>query len=224
MRRFRRWRLSFPLPGRLPRWGLLLLLVGYLLLRLLDRMLWGPLTVIAEHEARNRGIHSVNQVVFKGVGLDLKQSDLVTYTKDNDGRIAAYQVNTQVVNRVAHDAARAVQQEYLRLSDDTFHVPLGQLTGSQVLSTHGPRIPVQFIPMGSVTTEIRQEFKTEGINQTRHRIWLHTAATVRVIMPLISKEVLITSDLPITETVIVGPVPNSLYGGNLGGVSLPASQ
>jgi sporulation protein YunB len=218
MRRFRRFSVAAWV-----RWTLLLSAAAYLLLRMADFMLLGPLAAVAETEARMRGAEAINRVLVAAVAKDLDQADIVTYQKDKDGRISAYQINTRGVNQVAAGAAAAVQDEFRRLSETSFGVPLGALSGSRLLGAAGPRIPVHMLPIGSVTVNIRQEFKGEGINQTRHRIWLNATARIRVAMPVLSKEVEVSADVPITETIIVGPVPSGFYGGgNVGGVTMPA--
>jgi sporulation protein YunB len=116
-----------------------------------------------------------------------------------------------------------VQEEFKSLSDHAFGVPAGALSGSQVLSSSGPVIPVRLIPAGAVAINLRQQFHGEGINQTRHRIWLAATAQVRMVLPILSKEIEVSVEVPITETVIVGPVPNSFYSGQVGGVTLPAA-
>lgn len=218
MRRFRRFRVF---ASGWIRWTVLLGACAYLLVRLADLMLLAPLTMVAETEALQRGIDAVNRIMLGSVGA-LDHTELISYEKDQQGRIAAYHVDTQAVNRIAAEAATAVRGEFRKFTTETFAIPMGALSGSQLLATRGPRIPVLLVPIGSVTINVRQEFKAEGINQTRHRLWLHADARVRVILPLVSKEMEVTSDLPITETVIVGPVPASFYTGNLGGVTLPA--
>ncbi len=220
MRRFRRFRL--PAIGWI-RWPILLMAVGFLLLHLTELIILQPLVIVAEHEARLRAIDAVNRIVLNSLGQTVNHNDLVTYEKDSQGRIAAYHVNTQFVNQIAGEAATAVRNDFRVLSADDFGVPLGAITGSRILGTLGPRIPISLVPIGTVTIDLKQEFKAEGINQTRHRLWLHATARVRVILPMVSREVEVTSDLPITETVIVGPVPNNFYGGQLGGVTIPAN-
>ncbi|MFZ5815379.1 MAG: sporulation protein YunB [Bacillota bacterium] len=219
MRRFRRFRPV--LWTRWLRWPVLAGAVLYLLLRLADLLLLGPLGAVAEVEARRIGIEAVNRVVTEQVGRNLRHENLVHYEKDQTGRIAAYRVNTPVVNQVAAQAARAVQEELRRLAQAPFGVPVGALTGSTLLGTSGPRLPVKLLPIGTVAIDVKQEFKGEGINQTRHRVWLQATALMQVVLPLTTREVQVTQELPLSETVIVGPVPDSFYGGPLGGVSLP---
>lgn len=225
MRRFRRFRLR---PGRLEfslsgwfRWTVALIVGAYALFRLAELVLLEPLAAVAETEARLRGIDAVNRVIVGSVSRSLQHQDLVTYVKDQQGRIAAYTINTRLINAVAAEAAVAVQQEFRKLSQDEFGVPLGALSGTRLFATQGPAIPVRLMPIGTVAMDIQHEFKGEGINQTRHRIWLQSTARVRVILPIATREVEVTAHLPLSETVIVGPVPSSFFGGKVDGVSVP---
>lgn len=233
MRRFRRFRLRLRLPvgrpARLPvigwlRWYLVIAACLYLLLRLVEHALLGPLGAVAETEARERGIAAVHQILVASVGKELRPVDLILYEKDQEGRIAAYRVNTREVNQVAARAAAAVKDEFSHFSEASFGIPLGALTGSHLLGTLGPRVPVRMLPIGTVAVEVKQEFQGEGINQTRHRIWLQATANVRVLLPILSREVTVTAEVPIADTVIVGPVPSGFYGSNLGGVTVPAQS
>jgi sporulation protein YunB len=216
MRRFRRYQLP-----ALWRWMVLMLACGYLAVRLIDLILLGPLAALAENEARLRGIDAVNRIILGSVEQSLKHEDLITYEKDQQGRIAAYRVNTQIVSQVAADAAGAVRREFGQLAAAPFRVPIGALTGSHILASRGPRVPVRLMPIGSVAIDIHQEFSSEGINQTRHRVWLSADAQVQVILPMVSKAVQVAVAVPITETVIVGPVPEGFFGGNASGFTLP---
>ncbi len=220
MRRFRRFR--FSVAGWV-RWAVLLGACAYLFVRLVDALVLGPLAAAAEMEARQRGIEAVNRVLFGSVSASLRHEDLIQYVKDEQGRIAAYNVNTREVTRVAHQAARAIQDEFLREGTRTFQLPLGALLGSDLFSASGPRVPVRMIPIGAVRIDVLDRFQSEGINQTRHAIWFRAVADVQVVLPFISRPVKVTVDLPVTETVIVGPVPDGFFGGNMGGVTVPVN-
>lgn len=236
MRGYRRFRLRLPSlskrPGiprlRLSRlwvWLILLVAASYLAVRITDLLVMEPLMAVAEVEARARGIDAVNRVVLGSLGRNLGHEDIVTYEKDKDGRIAAYHINTQLVNAVASEAASAVTQEFKELQEDSFGVPMGALSGARVLSSSGPAIPVRLIPIGTVGIDLKQEFTAEGINQTRHRIWIHATARMQVVLPVATREVEVSADLPLSETVIVGPVPSSFYGdAKLDGLTIPTTR
>ena len=197
----------------------------YLLVRIGHLLLMQPLKAVAEVEAAAPGGRG-GQPGGRGPG----QPDaggcgqVVEYVRDESGRIAAYHVNTPLVNRVASEAAVAVQEELPRLAETPVRLPLDAFTGSAAALQPGPRLSVLPVPVGSVTITVKQEFRGQGINQTRHRVWLEAAATMRIILPLTTQEVPLVQELPLADTVIVGPVPSALYGGSLGGVTLPAGR
>ena len=236
MRGYRRVRLRLPsLPlrsggarprlrlGRLWVWLILVTAASYLAVRVTDLLVMEPLMAVAEVEARARGIDAVNRIVLGSLGRNLGHEDIVTYEKDKDGRIAAYHINTQLVNAVASEAAAAVTKEFKELSEDSFGVPMGALSGAKVLSSSGPAIPVRLMPIGTVGIDLKQEFTAEGINQTRHRIWIHATARMQVVLPVSTRVVEVSADLPLSETVIVGPVPSSFYG-KTDGLTIPTTR
>lgn len=215
-----RWRVWIPSPFR---WALLLLTVLYLGARLADAILAGPLDVAAENQARLIAIEAVNRVVMAKVAAS-HVDGLVSYRLDTEGKVTALQVDTLAVNRIAYEAAEAVREELSRLAETRLSIPSGTLTGMRLLSHLGPGISVELQPVGNVLVNIRQQFDAAGINQTRHLVYLETVARIRLLIPLLSHEVEVTSELPLTETVLVGPVPNALYQGALGGVTLPEKR
>ena len=51
------------------------------------------------------------------------------------------------------------------------------------------------------------EFESTGINQTRHRIYIIVTTDIKLIVPLVSEEIRVTTNIPIAETIIIGDVP-----------------
>ena len=88
-----------------------------------------------------------------------------------------------------------------------FSVPLGTLTGSNLLRDKGPGIPIDISFSGSVVTDLKSEFTSAGINQTKHQI-LMTVKGYQVLMaPGINTTVEVETTVAVAETVIVGQVP-----------------
>ena len=73
----------------------------------------------------------------------------------------------------------------------------------------GPKITVKMQQIGNITTSYESEFESAGINQTRHKIYLNMTATMRVIVPFNSKEVEVTCQIPVSDTIIVGKIPET---------------
>lgn len=218
-RRRRRWRLAGRGPGLLVVAGLF-----WLLVRLAGRALDPLVGAVAEMETRAAALEVMNRVVVEEVVAGTTYTDLVRYETDGAGNVTVLQVNTPEVNRLAARAVTAVEAELQRLRERPFYVPLGELLGSPFLAHTGPRVPVHFLPIGAVTASVRQNFEAAGFNQTRHQVLLELEATVRVVVPLVSREVRVTSNLPLAETIIAGKVPSQLWLGGESGQApvLPA--
>lgn len=82
----------------------------------------------------------------------------------------------------------------------------------------GPQIPLKFLSTGTVETKVRSEFKSAGINQTIHTIYLDVSCNVALLTPYNVVEENITNEVVLVENVIVGLVPSTYY--NLEGMDV----
>ena len=80
----------------------------------------------------------------------------------------------------------------------------------------GPGINISVIPSKTVDTELKTEFKSQGINQTVYRIYLQVVCHVNVASSYKTIETEVVNQVLLVETVIVGGVPETYY--NLEGV------
>ena len=95
------------------------------------------------------------------------------------------------------------------IDNDPMGVPLGALTGIDLLSALGPRLPVQVISVSTAEGQYRNDFTSAGINQTLHRIMLDVTLNARLLLPGGVVEVLVSTPVCISETVIIGQVPQT---------------
>lgn len=68
--------------------------------------------------------------------------------------------------------------------------------------------------IGNVETELKSEFKTAGINQTLHQIYLDITCNVSILTPFNSTTEEIKNQILIAESIIVGEIPSSYYNFN----------
>lgn len=201
---------------------ILLLLVPILAGSLLgvERALFPTILAIAEAKAVQMAVNTVQNAV----GQYMKQNhvsyeDVVSVHKDREGRAVLLEVNTAQVSEVAADLALAAEKSLASLDDKEFGLPLGQVLGSQLLASYGPRIKVRLIPVGAVKVNLQDKFEEAGINQTRHRISLSLDARVRIVIPLQKTEVKVVTQVPLVDSIIVGNIPAtyvSIPGGLFG--------
>lgn len=211
MRKFRRRR---RLPAAL-LYGLLAAAAVLLAARLTDRILGPLLGAVAEMEARRAALDVINNVMAEHVVSQVQYRDLVSYRTDGQGNVTVLQTNTPEINRLVSRAVTAVQQELEKLRDRRFFLPLGEFLPTPLLAHWGPRVPVTFVPVGAVTAYFKHRFEEAGINQTRHLIVAELQAHLRVVIPLITREVTVTTELPLAETIIAGRVPQQYWRGSV---------
>ncbi len=175
-----------------------------------ERKFFPTILAFAEAKAIQTAVKTVNDAVRANLlGQRLSYEDLVTVHKDEKGRVVLMQADTVKVNQMAANVAVAVEKALADLEQQHFDVPLGQLLGSQFLANYGPRMKVEIVPVGAVRVEMRDRFESAGINQTRHRFFLHLDTTVRIVVPLHEKEAHVATDMPLVESIIVGAVPST---------------
>ena len=73
----------------------------------------------------------------------------------------------------------------------------------------GPKITVNMEQIGNINTSYDSTFESAGINQVRHKIYLNVDVKMRLVVPLASKDVELTCEIPVAETIIVGKIPDT---------------
>lgn len=87
----------------------------------------------------------------------------------------------------------------------------GSFTGFKLLAGKGPAVKIQISSIGNVETNLKSEFKAEGINQTLHRVYLEVNARVKILTPFKDIEQEIYNQILLVENIIVGHIPETYY-------------
>ncbi len=188
---------------------LLLVIAGGGLFWVLETHLKPTLLAIAETKATLIATESINSVINEKVSKSINQQNLVNVQVDGRGKVVFIQPNTMEFNKLAADTTMSVQEALKGIGDEKITIPVGQVLGSQLLASMGPKITVTVIPMGTVQVKVVDKFEQAGINQTRHMIYLMATTQVRIVVPLVSKSATVTTQVPIAEYVVVGEVPGT---------------
>ncbi|MDR1615774.1 MAG: sporulation protein YunB [Syntrophomonadaceae bacterium] len=164
---------------------------------------------LSKSQIQLEGSRRINQIVEQRVLENIKYEDLMVIHKDNQGQIVLLQPNTAAINGIISRTAGMVSEALLEIRDESIGIPLGQLTGSQLLAAAGPKINVKIIPSGQVKVNLVNQFEQAGINQTRHFLYLNLNTELGVAVPYIKDKVNVNTVIPLAETIIVGQVPES---------------
>ncbi|NLW48060.1 MAG: sporulation protein YunB [Firmicutes bacterium] len=190
---------------------------GFLLLSfasfwLIDCRIRPSLRELARVRARQIAIESIHKTIQSQIVPELEYGELVEMRLTDNGKVAYLQSKTGAINRISTKTILAVQQCLKELHSETVKIPLGQIFGLKTLASYGPLLTVKIIPVGVVEGSIKDQFDSVGINQIRHKIYIRIKTTIKMVVPLVREEIVINTDAPLTETVIMGEVPNLYLG------------
>lgn len=146
---------------------------------------------------------SVADVVMSSIVYD----DLVTIISDEFGNISMIQANSLEINNLNKDLAQTCEKKISEYGVKGVTIPIGTFTGIPLLVGRGPSISVKMTPIGSVICKFNSHFETAGINQTVHKIYVNIVASVSVVLPLSTRKINAEQQVLISESVIVGQVP-----------------
>ncbi len=124
------------------------------------------------------------------------------------GDITYCDIDTYSLNKLRTDVSNAISDKISKNYYTTVYISLGSLFNNASIQGYGPRIPVR-IYFGSVSrVDIKDEFISAGINQTKYRVSLDINVSVSVISFLYSESREIVINVPVTERILVGKVPS----------------
>lgn len=200
--------------NRVVRWIILFFVIVAGFCLFVERNLRPVVLNMAEAKSIALATRLINEAMNEATDGRVNYEDLMNVICDAQGRVSMVQANTVRMNDVSTAVVNAAEAQLDSMRTEAVGIPLGSALGSQVLAASGPVIPVQVVPIGGVQTEFHTEFETSGINQTRHKIYMTVTAWIRVVIPTQAREVEVSNNLLLAESIIVGDVPNSFVGYN----------
>lgn len=134
---------------------------------------------------------------------------LVEMQRGADGEILGLSMDTQQLNQIRGQVVQAALDTLAQVDVHTLGVPLGSLFDFDLLWAKGPVVEVHSLVAGTVTTVVRTEFQSAGINQTLHRVLLDVEVPLAVLLPGSRGYTVAQLTLCMAETVVVGKVPQT---------------
>lgn len=177
-----------------------------------DAMLRPPLQAWASTRAINVATKAISTAVRDHVLADLRADALFSAMTDADGNVVLIDYDMVLLNKVRADVAHYIQQELSSVAHDELPLPLGLLTGIDVLAARGPRLPVRIVPVGAVTAIPKSDFRAAGINFVNHRLYIHVTVTMRVVAPYLDMTIPVEQEVVLSNQIVPGRVPNVYVG------------
>ena len=149
---------------------------------------------------------------FKVMRSGYSYDNLIIIDKDSNNNINLIRANTIKLNFLTSKLSSECNKKLQEMGTNGLDVPLGWIAKNSTFYHLGPKINVGIEPIGNVEISYDSKFESAGINQTRHKIYLDVKATMRIKVPMNSEEIKVKCEIPISETIIVGKIPDTAIG------------
>ncbi|WP_026888375.1 sporulation protein YunB [Clostridium beijerinckii] len=177
-----------------------------------DQRVMPSVTEIATIMAKSQTLDIINKKSVDILSQDFKYDEMVKIQKDNQGNIILIQADTVKLNYIAAELSTECNKELSDMKNATIKVPLGWMSDKSAFYNIGPKISVEIEPIGNISTSYESKFESAGINQTRHKIYLNVTAKIRLRLPLRNQDAEVSTQVPVSDTIIVGKIPNTTLG------------
>lgn len=165
---------------------------------------------MAEDKAKSIAIQAINNSVGEVIdGTEEIYKELVDYRYDDEGNIISVNTNINLTNTVEGLILDSIAQKIDKASRCSVEIPIGTLTGSDILTGRGPPITFYINLSGNARSTIENLFESTGINQTRHQIQIRFEIDMSIVMSGKHSGVTVENTVVIGETIIVGRIPES---------------
>ncbi len=169
---------------------------------------------MSSNRARIISAEVVNESILEDManGKDV-YSDMIHIDKNESGEVLNISSDAFKINYLKSHVSVLIQKKLSELKNKDLSIPLGTLTGLEILNGKGPLIPLKICASGSVLSDFKSNFISSGVNQTLHQMYISVHTRISVIVPGCSCVTELDTTVLVAETVIVGKVPN-FFGGS----------
>ena len=148
---------------------------------------------------------SINKVIGQGVyGFDY----FVSLVKDENGDITAITSDMAHINSLSTEILNSVISS-TENGTIKVNIPVGNLSGLNLLMGKGPNVPVDIIMLTSSRVDFRNDIVSSGINQAKYQLILEVTIDIDVLVPWGTESASTVTEGIVADTVIVGKVPET---------------
>ena len=127
-----------------------------------------------------------------------RYASLVQLDYDSERHVTALRTDVVAIGRIKSRLVNGLYDRLDEFEQTLIEVPLGSVLAPRFFSGRG---------LTQMEAEFVSSFSAAGINQTRHCILIEFHAGFRILTPFGGEDREIVSTFPVTDTVIVGTVP-----------------
>ena len=175
--------------------------------------------IICSEYASSYSALSSNKAVFSVLDANLSYNDLINVEKNSAGEIVLMSANSYKINLLSREIVEQTSNYLNKELSDGVPIPLLSFLGFDVLKGYGRQVNYKSLFVSTVECEFDSQFVSAGINQTIHKIYVNVICTVNMQLLTAQNSQNIITPVLISETILIGKVPEIYLSGKLFGLS-----
>ncbi|GEM_PF-1622101 len=180
---------------------------------LFDRLCGQTIKEFAQNQAKYIAVTAINTSINEELQQNpVSYEQLFHVNADEQGKVSSITVNPGQANDISSRLTLAANKALVERFPQKVRVPVGTVLGINLLSGRGPSLTFHIVPSSYVESSFLSGLEGAGLNQTMHSVILRMSVTVECFCGSYHTRQQVTSDMILTQTVIVGDVP-SYFGG-----------
>lgn len=188
------------------------IIVSIVLMIIIDENIRPVIKNMAGYQGKLIATNAINQGVYEDLKTMGDTYDrIVIINKNKNEEITSIEIDSILINKLKASITKRILDKISKIDQASLNIPIGTFFGSQFFAGQGPRIKFRIIPNGIIQTDINSQFSEAGINQTKHQIIINIKAKVTSIIPGYSATSEVSSNFIVSETIIIGKVPNYTF-------------
>ncbi len=190
--------------------SLILLALGIcLLIAAVNRQIAPNIDAVSRLKAQGIINSLISETIQETFSALEKEEKLFVIQYGDDGRVQTVQANTVLINQAMSDLTVRLQEKYDALEPRRVQIPLGTVLGSLLLSQAERGVEISILPLSISKCDYVTGFESQGINQTKYKIFLEIESDVRILQPFSQENFSVKSKMLVSEVVILGDVPEN---------------
>lgn len=174
----------------------------------MEKNFYPTVKVLSTTQSVNFTMSIIDKSVEEIPSIYTDYSNICQLNKNETGDIISVTTNANAIKNIKSNLAKSIIRNIEKAHSEKFGIPIGNLTKTYIFSGRGPEIPIKILAPYSPDIYIESEFESTGINQTKHKIIIHTDINIQIILPYETISKTVTHESLLSETIIVGKVPD----------------
>lgn len=188
-----------------------LIIVILTLIYLLSSHIENALFLAFEDKAKQKIIEISNKSILEVIDSHkINYNDIVFL--EQKGEASFIRIDTIYINKLISNWILSINQKMDNLMPMKIRFKLGYLFKNIFFYDMGPTIEGRVLSVSAISSDIQSDFKSAGINQTIHRLYLIIDFDVNILFLSNKKDFNVIQKVPIAENIYVGEVPKVYIG------------